>query len=207
MSYKSRHCRKYARDTRANPKRKNHCHGHGRRAKRAKRRGHNVHHIYCQARFPKWRHETWNKVLIKVPLHDLYHRLFNNLTPAEIIDYLVESFWKGYVPENIEILKKTPYDGFYDVRENPRLQAYGQSTKIHIYCPKRFPEYVNEDWNVVSLEKRRYDRYVWLFRSRTPEEIIEYLVSYFWGGHVPKSIVLRKSARADVYSERMYIAL
>jgi len=60
----------------------------------------------------------------------------------------------------------------------------------HIFCQQRFPELRNEPWNIVDVNVIQHDRYHWLFKNRTPEEIIDYLVNYFWGGYVPATIQL-----------------
>ena len=51
------------------------------------------HHIV-----PKSRHGAngpANIARIKYKPHDLYHQLFRNKTPEEIMEYLVNYFWKG----------------------------------------------------------------------------------------------------------------
>jgi hypothetical protein len=31
-------------------------------------------------------------------IHHKYHALFNNMTPDEVLEYLIEVFWGGYIP-------------------------------------------------------------------------------------------------------------
>ena len=73
--------------------------GSCRRFKNPRRRGHNDHHVFSQTRFPELRDKPWNISRIKIFLHDAYHRLFKDMTPEEISDYLVRYFWNGYVPK------------------------------------------------------------------------------------------------------------
>lgn len=53
------------------------------------------HHVLPQSRRPDLAEEESNIVLVSVKEHDLYHQLFQNKLPIEIIDYLVEHFWGG----------------------------------------------------------------------------------------------------------------
>ena len=66
-----------------------------------KHRGQNTHHIFCQQRFPHLRNEPWNQVEINSHKHDLMHWLFQNRTPEEIIEYLINYFWGGYIPKQL----------------------------------------------------------------------------------------------------------
>jgi len=62
--------------------------------KRGKKKRHfSRHHIV-----PKSRHGGWEKSNIahlNTKEHQNYHTLFSNLTPDEIIIYLVKHFWNG----------------------------------------------------------------------------------------------------------------
>jgi broad specificity phosphatase PhoE len=57
----------------------------------------NVHHIFPKSKMPQLRNAEWNKVVIDQRLHELYHQLFENRTPQEIIEYLNEYFWGGQI--------------------------------------------------------------------------------------------------------------
>jgi len=39
--------------------------------------------------------ESWNIAIVDTKLHDLYHQLFDNKSPDEIVDFLVNYFWNG----------------------------------------------------------------------------------------------------------------
>ena len=65
----------------------------------------NKHHPYPRSRWGKLRHKLakrWNEVAetakktveVDVKLHNLYHALFLNMTPMEILEYLTEIFWQ-----------------------------------------------------------------------------------------------------------------
>lgn len=65
----------------------------------AKRKVHRSrHHIFPRSRIEEMRikdgNGQWNVIEIDAHKHNLYHQLFENMTPLEIIDYLMESFWK-----------------------------------------------------------------------------------------------------------------
>lgn len=51
------------------------------------------HHI-----IPRSRGGT-KTVRIHIKIHQKYHSLFCNLTPDEIAEYLVNTFWGGYIPQ------------------------------------------------------------------------------------------------------------
>ena len=55
--------------------------------------GENIHHIMPRSRGGSNSDE--NTVLIDHQIHENYHQLFGNMTPPEIICYLVNYFWKG----------------------------------------------------------------------------------------------------------------
>lgn len=42
--------------------------------------------------------------------HDLYHRIFSNKTPTEILHYLITVFWKGKKQYLIEYLEELEDD-------------------------------------------------------------------------------------------------
>jgi hypothetical protein len=50
------------------------------------------HHVIPRSRGGK---ET---VEIHRDIHRTYHALFGNLTPDEILEYLIEVFWGGHLP-------------------------------------------------------------------------------------------------------------
>ena len=58
----------------------------------------------------------------------------------------------------------------------------------HIFPKSRFPQLKNENWNLIEINKYDHVKYHWLFQNRSPEEIIDWLVNYFWGGYTPKQL-------------------
>jgi len=58
-----------------------------------RRKKNNWHHIIPQSRGGD--DTTLNLAKVDVKKHDLYHRLFDNKTPEEIVCFLAEYFWKG----------------------------------------------------------------------------------------------------------------
>jgi len=52
----------------------------------------NRHHIIPSSRTNST-DESWNIAIVDTKLHDLYHQLFENKTPDEIVDFLVNYFW------------------------------------------------------------------------------------------------------------------
>ena len=57
----------------------------------------NYHHIFCRSRRPELVNDPNNIVMVNAKSHDEFHRLFSNKLPEEILDYLVEYFWKGNI--------------------------------------------------------------------------------------------------------------
>ena len=64
----------------------------------------NTHHIFPRSRNPELKNAKWNQISIDRRQHDLYHQLFGNRTPQEIMDFLTEYFWGG----RLEIRVGTP---------------------------------------------------------------------------------------------------
>tara|TARA_Y100001951_G_C11106713_1_gene165150 strand:+ start:242 stop:517 length:276 start_codon:yes stop_codon:yes gene_type:complete len=62
------------------------------KSKKTKRNSKNRHHIIPSSRHGK---EGENITLICQTCHSLYHKNFSNMTPVEIINFLVEYYWKG----------------------------------------------------------------------------------------------------------------
>ena len=54
------------------------------------------HHIIPKSR--QFRHDNQNIAVVnKEKHHDLYHRLFENMTPDEIIIYLIKNWWNNQI--------------------------------------------------------------------------------------------------------------
>jgi len=53
------------------------------------------HHIIPQSRNKNLADEPKNIVIVSEKEHNAYHQLFENKTPLEILDYLVNTFWGG----------------------------------------------------------------------------------------------------------------
>lgn len=58
-----------------------------------KEAGKNRHHIIPSSRGGG--NNQNNIIYIDVIKHDIYHQLFRNKTPDEIINYLIDYFWNG----------------------------------------------------------------------------------------------------------------
>ena len=76
-------------------------------------------------------------------------------------------------------------------RSKSKGAAKRRRNQHHIFCQQRIPELRQASRNIVDVNVVQHDRYHWLFSNRTPEEIIDYLVRYFWGGYIPATIRLR----------------
>ena len=57
----------------------------------------NKHHVFCRSTHPELRNESWNIVIVNEHMHDLYHQLFKNRSPREIIAFLSKTFWNGHL--------------------------------------------------------------------------------------------------------------
>jgi len=53
--------------------------------------------------------------------------------------------------------------------------------RFHIYAKRRFPKQKNDPRNITRVDAQKHKDYHILFGLRTPEEILHYLNSYFWG--------------------------
>jgi hypothetical protein len=51
------------------------------------------HHILPKSRIPDLAKVGENQVLVDADLHTLFHQLFGNRTPPEVIDFLNQAFW------------------------------------------------------------------------------------------------------------------
>jgi len=67
-------------------------------------------------------------------------------------------------------------------RKNKRGKRRGKNTH-HIFAQSRFPQYNNEGWNQVEVPVEVHDLSHWLFKNRTPQEILDFLCRVLWGGH------------------------
>jgi len=52
----------------------------------------NYHHIFSTSRFPKLSGIEWNKIKVNIKRHVLYHYFFNNSSPMEVVEKLVQFF-------------------------------------------------------------------------------------------------------------------
>lgn len=62
------------------------------------------HHIKCRSRGGLT--EKSNIALVTHKEHDLYHQLFANKTPVEILRYLITVFWNGQTEHLSEYLNE-----------------------------------------------------------------------------------------------------
>ena len=64
--------------------------------------------------------------------------------------------------------------------------------RFHIYPKRRFPRLRSSSDNVTMVDIQKHADYHQLFGLKTPEEIIHYLNSYFWGNRFALTIERRK---------------
>ena len=70
-----------------------------RRQFRRRARRNNVHHVIPQSRCNEFRidpDDVRNKIMVNKREHELYHALFENKTPYEALEYLLNTFWIGF---------------------------------------------------------------------------------------------------------------
>ena len=65
------------------------------------------------------------------------------------------------------------------------------TNRFHIYPRRRFPKMRAQRDNITIVDIRKHEAYHELFGLRTPEEVVEYLNSYFWGRHFDITIERR----------------
>ena len=63
--------------------------------RKRKKKYYDRHHIIPQSRNHSLANDPHNIVKVDACRHNLYHCLFYNLTPSEIIAQLVKEFWKN----------------------------------------------------------------------------------------------------------------
>lgn len=76
------------------------------RQRRKELRKRSTHHVFPRSRCKMLgvdSNAVWNKIVVNAKQHELYHELFFNMTPREILDYLLDNFWNGMidVPDNL----------------------------------------------------------------------------------------------------------
>lgn len=89
------------------------------------------HHIVPTSRRKNGTQENGDNISwIGKKLHQKYHSLFANRVPEEIIDFLVNYFWKGKVGFVENYLKK--YHG-KEVISVPNLHTYTRCPHCHVW--------------------------------------------------------------------------
>ena len=83
-------------------------------------------------------------------------------------------------------------------RRTAKNAAKLRRNQHHIFCQQRYPELRKASRNIVDVNVIQHDRYHWLFKNRTPEEIIDYLIHYFWGGYIPATIRIRERTSEQI---------
>jgi len=68
------------------------------------------------------------------------------------------------------------------IKEEYNNQLFKPKTSNHHIIPRVRGGSDGEE-NVVSVNQDLHNKYHNLFQSRTPDEILEFLVNYFWGGN------------------------
>ena len=63
-----------------------------------------------------------NTIYIDADKHDIYHRLFSNLLPDEIIHYLVDYFWGGQEKWLITAIKQR--EVYYEQKKRAQAMSY-----------------------------------------------------------------------------------
>ncbi len=158
------------------------------------------HHIVPSSRASvKMRHLSFNKVRINRKFHNRFHMLFLNRVPEEILDLLVYYFWGGKIVYVKKFLLFNSDSVQQSINGNGRYGIYWKNRNYQ----KRFENQIGlpingihrivplsrggagMEENIVRVNTRMRDGYrEGLFMDRTPEEILDLLVNYFWDGEV-----------------------
>ena len=64
--------------------------------------------------------------------------------------------------------------------------------RFHIYAKRRFPQLRSNPDNITLVDIQKHADYHQLFNLKTPEEIMHYLNSCFWGGKFKIEIERRR---------------
>ncbi|MGM0482784.1 MAG: HNH endonuclease [Patescibacteria group bacterium] len=145
-----------------------------------------------------------NMVIVNSYLHERFHTLFLNRSPEEILDLLVNYFWGGKIGfvENFLLLNSNGGNGSTPKKEKV---AGGSVIKVkkhkryqHIFenqldLPKDDIHHIiplsrggtEDPKNTVKVSPIMRDKYHrGLFLDRIPEEVLGFLVNYFWNGEI-----------------------
>ncbi len=161
-----------------------------------------THHIVPETRATaEIKNIKENKTLINKKLHRRYHSLLLNRIPEEVLDLLVNYFWGG----NILFV-----EDFYSKNSNGdnrngrnvnggsriklwRHEYYQFWFKKQIESPMDNVHYIvplsrggtEDEENITKVNVRMRNAYqIGLFLDRTPEEVLDMLVNYFWKGRM-----------------------
>ena len=63
--------------------------------------------------------------------------------------------------------------------------------RFHIYARRRFPNLRADPDNITMVDIQKHADYHQIFGLRNPEEIMDYLNSYFWGNKFDITIARR----------------
>ena len=83
-------------------------------------------------------------------------------------------------------------------RKHQKNRFYKRTRNTHhIFGQTRFPHLRNAEWNQVEINAYKHDLMHWLFRDRTPAEIVAYLEQYFWGGQTLEQLKGKANERTN----------
>ncbi|MGM0629037.1 MAG: hypothetical protein ACQESA_01280 [Patescibacteria group bacterium] len=135
--------------------------------------------------------ETQNVVNVNFSLRQKYYRLFGSHTPQEVLDFLVSYFWGGRMLflENYLSLRGQNGNGGQAFALDSFIQPLPfedqinlpKGEKHHIVPSTRLKGAKN---NTVSVNDGLHRNFHSLFINRTPQEILHFLVNYFWGDNI-----------------------
>jgi hypothetical protein len=78
---------------------------------------------------------------------------------------------------------------------NPNARIHLGTNRFHIYAKYRFPGLKSRPDNITRVDIHKHAEYHQLFKLRTPEEVLQYLNTYFWG--VLFILEIKKGERDD----------
>ncbi|MFP4539778.1 MAG: hypothetical protein ACLFNN_02460 [Candidatus Paceibacterota bacterium] len=136
--------------------------------------------------------EETNVVKINYSLRCKYRQIFKSRTPQEVLDFLVNYFWAGKIYfinnyfdlKGIKEFKKYEAfapDSFVESWSFIKQVQLPRNDRHHIVPTTRVKGLAD---NIAKVSLHLHRKFHNLFINRTPYEILDLLVNYFWGGNV-----------------------
>jgi len=85
--------------------------------------------------------------------------------------------------------------------DNRKMMKTRGMTRHHISPRSRSKD--DSEENTVYIDARKHEVYHWLFKNKNPDEIVNFLIDYFWDGQdkwIFEAIAKRRTPNVSEYS-------